>query len=181
MKALCVLLAASVGTIASLPVRAQPAAAQADALERRVKAVFVFKFASFVDWPAEQLEHPDAPIQIAVMGEEAVVRDIADAAGSRTVEGRRVLARRVEPGDLLDGVHILFLRDSAFARLAEGLPPQPMLVVTETPGALARGSVVNFVVDDGRVRFDISLESAERRGLKLSSRLITVARNVIGR
>jgi len=56
-----------------------------------------------------------------------------------------------------------------------------MLIVTETPGALAQGGVVNFVVEDGRVRFDISLDAAERRGLKLSSRLITVARNVIGK
>jgi hypothetical protein len=165
-----------------------PASAQvvvdesAAALERSVKAAFVFKFAGFVEWPAEALP-PDAPIRIGVMGEETIVREITEAASSRTVEGRRVLAKLVEPGDSLHGVHILFMRDPAFRKLVDevaGLKPEAMLIVTESPGALERGSIVNFAVDDGRVRFDLSIEAAERRGLKLSSRLITVARRVVG-
>ena len=168
---------------------AAPAAAQvvvdetAVALERSVKAAFVFKFAGFVDWPAEALP-PDAPIRIGVMGEETIVQEITEAASSRTVEGRRVLAKRIEPGDTLEGVHILFMRDPAFRKLAnqiEGLKPDPMLIVTESPDALESGSIVNFAVDDGRVRFDLSIEAAEQRGLRLSSRLITVARRVVGK
>jgi hypothetical protein len=167
---------------------AVPAAAQvlvdesAAALERSVKAAFVFKFAGFVEWPAQALP-PEAAIRIGVMGEETIVREINEAASSRTVEGRRVLAKRIEPGDSLEGVHILFMREPAFRRLADevaDLKPEAMLIVTESPGALERGSIVNFAVDDGRVRFDLSLEAAERRGLKLSSRLITVARRVVG-
>ena len=168
---------------------AAPAAAQvvvdeaAAALERSVKAAFVFKFAGFVDWPAEALP-PDAPIRIGVMGEETIVQEITEAASSRTVEGRRVLAKRIEPGDTLEGVHILFMRDPAFRKLASAvadLKPEAMLIVTESPGALERGSIVNFAVDDGRVRFDLSIEAAEQRGLRLSSRLITVARRVVGK
>ena len=171
-----------------LAAAAAPASAQvvvdeaAAALERSVKAAFVFKFASFIDWPPEALP-PDAPIRIGVMGEESIAREIHDAASSRTVEGRRVLAKRVEPGDSLEGVHILFMREPAFRKLADEvarLKPEAMLIVTESPGALERGSIVNFVVDDGRVRFDLSIEAAEARNLKLSSRLITVARRVVG-
>jgi hypothetical protein len=169
--------------------RAAPAVAQvvvdeaAAALERSVKAAFVFKFAGFVDWPAEVLP-PDGPIRIGVMGEETIVQEIREAASSRTVEGRRVLAKQVVPGDTLEGVHILFMRDAAFRGMADEvaeLKPEAMLIVTETPGALERGSIVNFAVDDGRVRFDLSLEAADQRGLRLSSRLITVARQVVGR
>ncbi len=175
-----IVLAAAAGTVpASAQVVVDESAAS---LERSVKAAFVFKFAGFVEWPAEALP-PDAPIRIGVMGEETIVREIAEAASSRTVEGRRVLAKRVEPGDSLEGVHILFMRELAFRKL-EGevavLKPEAMLIVTESPGALERGSIVNFAVDDGRVRFDLSIEAAERRGLKLSSRLITVARRVVG-
>lgn len=156
----------------------------AAALERSVKAAFVFKFAGFVEWPEQAMPRPETPIRIGVMGEESIVREIAAAASSRTVEGRRVLVKRIEPGDTLEGVHILFMRDPAFRRLAEeiaGLEPEPMLIVTESPGALALGSIINFAVDEGRVRFDLSLEAAERRGLRLSSRLITVARQVLGK
>jgi hypothetical protein len=165
---------------------AGPVAAQVDdtaaGLERSVKAAFVFKFAGFVEWPPQALGL-GLPIRIGVMGEEIIVEEITDAASSRTVEGRRVLAKRIEPGDSLEGVHILFIREPAFQLLGDRLDqltPEAMLIVTESPGALEHGSIVNFVVDDGRVRFDLSLEAAERRGLRLSSRLITVARKVIG-
>jgi hypothetical protein len=184
LHGLCFLMAGGLGMMAAAPSIAQVSGDEVAVLERRVKAVFVFKFAAFVDWPLEVLAETGAAIQIAVMGEEAVVQDIADAAGSRTVEGRRVQARRVGPGDPLDGVHILFMRDAAFRGMGgsvEQLRPEAMLIITESPGALGQGSVVNFVVDDGKVRFDISLDAAERRGLRLSSRLITVARTVVGK
>ncbi len=172
----------AIGCAVAAPTAAQVVDEAAAALERSVKAAFVFKFTGFVDWPAQALP-PEAPIRIGVMGEEAIVQEIREAATGRTVEGRRVLAKRVVPGDTLEGVHILFMRDPAFRELADkvaGLEPEAMLIVTETPGALELGSIVNFAVDEGRVRFDLSLEAAERRGLRLSSRLITVARRVLG-
>jgi hypothetical protein len=54
----------------------------------------------------------------------------------------------------------------------------PVLVVTEGEGALERGSVINFLVVEGNVRFEVSLPAAEQRGLKLSSRLLSVALRV---
>jgi hypothetical protein len=56
--------------------------------------------------------------------------------------------------------------------------PHAVLTVTDSEGALAQGSMINFVLDDRRVRFDIALDTAERSGLKLSSRLLAVARDV---
>ena len=179
-RAWATIAVAAIGCAGVAPAPAQ--VADEAALERSVKAAFVFKFAGFVDWPADALP-PEAPIRIAVMGEETIVQEIREAASGRTVEGRRVLAKRVVPGDTLEGVHILFMRDPAFRELVDAvaiLKPDAMLIVTESPGALDRGSIVNFAVDEGRVRFDLSLESAERRGLRLSSRLITVARQVQG-
>ena len=173
---------AAIGCAGAAPAAAQVADEGAAALEGSVKAAFVFKFAGFVDWPAQALP-PESPIRIGVMGEEAIVQEIREAASRRTVEGRRVLAKHVAAGDSLEGVHILFMRDPAFREIGDripGLKPEAMLIVTESPGALERGSIVNFAVDEGRVRFDLSLDAAERRGLRLSSRLITVARRVLG-
>jgi len=50
--------------------------------------------------------------------------------------------------------------------------------VTESDGALTQGSMINFVLVDRRVRFEVALDSAEKSGLKLSSRLLAVARQV---
>lgn len=152
-------------------------------LERRVKAAFLFKFASFIDWPPDAFAQADSPIRIAVMGDDAMAQDVLEASMNRTVEGRRVEVRPIAAGDTLDGVNILFLRDAAAARLGGSiadLEPRAILVVTESAGGLRRGSVINFVLDGGRVRFDISLDEAARRGIRLSSRLITVARQVLG-
>jgi hypothetical protein len=77
-------------------------------------------------------------------------------------------------------VHLLFLSASAgasAARIARSAQ-QPLLLVTEGDSGLAHGSVINFRIIDQRVRFDVSLEAADKHNVKLSSRLLTVANQV---
>jgi hypothetical protein len=99
----------------------------------------------------------------------------------RTVGGRPVSVKRVKPGEPLTGVHILFVGRAESTRLAQmvqAAQPRAMLTVTESDGALAQGSMINFVLVDRRVRFEVALDSAEKNGLKLSSRLLAVAQQV---
>jgi hypothetical protein len=93
------------------------------------------------------------------------------------VAGRPVQVRPVRDGEALPLSQIVFISDTERARLGHlaRSAPRHALVVTETDGALALGSVINFVIAEGRVRFEVSLPSAERRGLKFSSRLLAVA------
>lgn len=143
----------------------------------------MLKFVSFVEWPPGAFPHADTPLQIAVMGDAAVVRDLVEATQDRTLDGRRVRVQQPAPGEPLEGVHILFVREAAAASINTGTERElaPMLVVMESVGAFDRGSVINFVVDDGKVRFDVSLEAADKRGLKISSQLLTVARRIVER
>jgi len=153
----------------------------AGALEHQVKAAFLYKFAAFVDWPTAAFARPDTPLTIAVAGAEDVAGELAQATSGRIVEGRTVTVLRVKPGDPLSGVHILFVGRTENARLqkwAQTAQPRSVLTVSESEGALIQGSVINFVVIDRRVRFEIALDSAEKSGLKLSSRLLAVARHV---
>ena len=80
------------------------------------------------------------------------------------------------------GLHVLFIgRNEPAARvrdLAQRALRRNVLVVTETPGGLDQGAILNFLLVDGRVRFEVALDNAERAGLKLSSRLLAVAQNV---
>jgi hypothetical protein len=88
----------------------------------------------------------------------------------------------VRRGEALGGLHVLFIGQADGARLAETLAAargQPLLTVTESDNAIAHGSVINFVAEDQKVRFDIALPSAERGQLKISSRLLAVARKVV--
>jgi hypothetical protein len=88
---------------------------------------------------------------------------------------------QVKPGGSLEGLHVLFVGREQRNRLKDIVAktrPHPVLVVTEWDGALAEGGMVNFVLVDGRVRFEVALEAARRAGLTLSSRLLAVAQQV---
>ncbi len=154
-----------------------------EALELRVKAAFLYKFAGYVEWPTKSFAGPETPVTIGVIGSESLATELAQAVTGRTVNDRQVTVKRLKAGESLAGIHILFVGRAENARLdqlAQSARPRSILTVTESDGALARGSVINFVLTDGRVRFEIALDSAEKSGLKLSSRLLAVAQQVTG-
>jgi hypothetical protein len=162
-----------------------PAAAQSDGdaavLERRVKATFLYKFLSYVEWPENALPKPNTPFTIAVIGDDALAAELAEFAGGRATEGRSVVVRKVNDPVEAASAHILFVargENPRLSQLVKATQSKPVLIVTESDGALASGSMINFVVSGGRVRFEISVDAADRRQLKLSSRLLTVALNV---
>lgn len=156
----------------------------AEALEYRVKAAFVCKFASYVEWPAQLFARPDSPIVIGVVGSDAVVDELARTAAGLSADGRPLLVRKLERGDPVASAHLVYVAGSHESRLAETLAAakgQPVLLVTESSRALALGSMINFVVVDDKVRFDIAPQVAEQSQLRISARLLGVARAVIGK
>lgn len=158
-------------------VQAQPAS------ESSVKAAFLYKFGPFVDWPSRTFTRPDQPLVIGVSADEGVTADLERLTSGRTVRGRPIAVQRIGEGGPFGGVHILYLGSRREPRLREIIAAVsgPVLVVTDQPGALQLGSVINFVNEGGRVRFSASLASAEARDLKLSARLLAVAQTVEGR
>ncbi|MEO8484964.1 MAG: YfiR family protein [Betaproteobacteria bacterium] len=159
-----------------------PAAAQpAMPLERAVKAAFVYKFISYVEWPAQAFDTPDAPLVVGVVGSDPIAADLQQIVAGRAVGERPVLVKRWREGESSD-LHVLFVGRADVARLPaiqRSLAGQPTLIVTESPGALGTGSMINLVVaPDGRVRFEVALDAAERSGLKLSSRMLALAKAV---
>lgn len=148
-----------------------------------VKAAFLHKFASFVDWPQGSFPNPDSPLRIGVVGDGRIWQELSQLSHDRERDGRPVTVTRVAPGDSLAGLHILYLRAPTAARMTELLAgvPEGVLTVADADGIHPKGSVMSFFLEDGRVRFGVSLEAASRQGLRLSSRLLTVARRVQGR
>ncbi len=162
-----------------------PAQAQNEptALERRVKSAFLYRFAGYIEWPQGTFPSADAPLTIGVMGDELIAAETAQLVAGRTIDGRPLAVRRIALAEQAVGVHILFVggaESSRLAQLVKALPPGPMLIVSESAGPFRQGSVITFVLVDGRVRFDVSLEAAERRRIRLSSRLLAVAKSVQG-
>jgi hypothetical protein len=159
------------------------AAEDPESLELRVKAAFLYKFAGYVEWPTKSFAGPEMPVTIGVIGAESLATELAQAVTGRTVNDRPVAVKRLKAGESLAGIHVLFVGRAENARLdqlAQSAQPRSILTVSESDGALARGSVINFILAGGRVRFEIALDSAEKSGLKLSSRLLAVAQQVTG-
>lgn len=150
----------------------------ATASERTVKAAFVYKFLSYVEWPADAFGAPGAPLVIGVVGADEFAVELTDLVRGRTVNDHPIEVRRVRPSDPLTGLNVLFIgaaEQARLAALARAAATRGVLTISEGEGGLDRGSVINFVLIDGRVRFEVSLEAAERAGIRLSSRLLAVA------
>lgn len=160
---------------------AQPDASRAHVLERSVKAAFLYKFLGYTEFPANAFADAAAPVVIGVIGADDVAAELARVVSGRSAIGRPVTVRVVDEGEAPGQVHLLFVGGTDSARVREalrGARGSPMLLVTETEHGLLYGSVINFRIVDERVRFDVSLEAADRNSVKLSSRLLTVANNV---
>jgi hypothetical protein len=177
-------LRALAGLAVALAAAAPPGAAAApvQAPEEAIKAAYVFNFGSYVDWPASAFATPESELVVAVVAAEEVAVELETAAAGRTVAGRPVRVLRLREDDEVPAAHVLFVGRAAaraLPGLLESLGDRPTLAVTETEGALGSGSAINFVVEGDRVRFDIAPAAAERRGLKVSARLLSVARRVV--
>lgn len=144
-----------------------------------MKAAFLFRFTDFVTWPNAAFG-ADSPFIIAVAATEVFVDELRQVTAGRSVLGRPVQVRRVSNPGSIPAAHLLFIGDAEKQRLREWVltAPRSALIVSESEGALDHGSVINFALAEGRVRFEISLEAAEKRGLRLSSRLLALALQV---
>jgi hypothetical protein len=176
------LLAAGIAcALAPLPANAQGASPQRQR-SALVKAAFLHKFFSFVEWPEGTFARPDTPVRIGVIGDDEILHDLRDLAKDRPRDGRPVTVVRVTPGESLAGIHILYIRQANVARMADTLSvvPEGVLTVADADSAHPKGSVMSFFLEDDRVRFGVSLEAAARQRLRLNSRLLSVARKIQG-
>jgi hypothetical protein len=170
----------------SLVAAGLPSARAALADEYQVKAAYLCKFGNYIEWPGMQLEGGEQRFEIGVVASDAVAEELAEAAKGQLVAGRPIAVRRLAPGETMTGPGVVFVARSHAARLGETLNAvkgRPVLTVTETEAAaaVANGSMVNFVVVDDKVRFDVELAAVGRSPLKLSARLLGVARAVKGK
>lgn len=152
-------------------------------LESEIKAAYLYKFATFVEWPEGSFARPDSVLQIGVAGNDALAEHLARTVGGRSVNGHAVAIRKVRRGESLAGLHILFVgaRDRAsigdYLQSARG---QSVLTVTDTDEALALGSMVNFVIDGQRLRFEVALDHVAPSRLRISARMLAAALRVEG-
>lgn len=174
-------LAVAALTLMGVACAAEPNGQGAASLERKVKAAFLYKFLGYTEFPPSAFADPAAPVTIGVVGADELAAELSRIVGGRSIQARPIQVKVFREGEPPVGVHLLFVGGSDSARVRAVLKsaqPAPTLLVTEAENGLQQGSVINFKIVDERVRFDVSLEAADKNSIKLSSRLLTVANHV---
>lgn len=160
------------------PAGAGPGGAEPPGVESQVKSAFIYNFARFVEWPPSAFASPDTPLAICTIDDGRTSLALERAVKEKTVGGRRLVVRRLAGDDPADGCHVLFIgarEEWRFAGVPNKLGGRPVLTVGEVPDFAARGGIIGFFSVEGRIRFQVNVDAAERANLKLSSRLLGVA------
>lgn len=157
------------------------AVADTGTTEHQIKAAYLYKFASYVEWPPTVFAQINAPFTIGIIGAEDVGMALNELKIGHAINNRSIDVKILKPGDPLTNVQMLYVGEQEAAQLQSLLKPaeaQPVLVVTDSANALTMGSIINFLMVEERVRFEVSVSHAERNGLKISARLLAVAQNI---
>ncbi len=163
--------------VASLSWAATPAPSEA-----QVKAEFVERFTRFIEWP--EPPSADSAFVVCVWGESPLGEQLEQLT-RRKIQNRAVQLKRLRDYEGPNGCHILYLAPGArdqVARIAEGLRGKPILSVGDAAGFAEQGLVINLFVDEAaHVRFEINPEAVHASGLKISAKLMTLAKQTSGR
>lgn len=144
----------------------------------QVKAVFLFNFAQFVDWPSAAFAGPASPVVIGIIGEDPFGAYLDETVRGETLRGRALVVRRFHQNEDVRRCHIVFLAQSERDRIGtilEGVKGRPILTVSDDPGFLRRGGMVGFAFERNRVRVRINLVAVTAANLTVSSKLLRAA------
>ena len=149
--------------------------------EDQIKAAFLFNFARYVEWPDSAFSGPSAPVRICMAGADDFATIVSQAVGGKSVGDRAV--------DVVSGIgladasacHILYVGaglDGDASAVASSVSGGNVFTVADREGFAKTGGIANFMRADNKVRFEINPGAAKQAGLKISSRLLRLAKVV---
>jgi hypothetical protein len=150
-------------------------AAAVTATEQQVKAVFVYNFSHFVDWPASSFAAEGDPFVIGVVGSDAFAALLEDVVRGETVKDHSIQVRRLRANDTIGAVHILFVDRSESAQLERAMAlvkDRNTLTVSDLDDATQRGAMIQLATVNNRVRLRINVDSTRAAGLTVNSNLL---------
>ena len=148
------------------------------AAEYQVKAVFLFNFTHFVEWPPQAFATSGEPFVIGILGDDPFGTRIDDVIRNERIGEHPLVVRRFRRAEEIGDCQMLFIgRDASagFGQLAAGLSHRPVLVVSEIEGSAEHGAMIQFVTESSHVRLRINADAARGAGLVISSKLLHLA------
>lgn len=146
--------------------------------EYKVKAAFLYNFARFIEWPESSTSSPE--FSVCVLGLDPFGEDL-NIINSKPVKARKVAIRLITDLQNIGGCDCLFVSDSEKKNLGgifHALNAKNILTVGDMEGFIDAGGIIQFVLHESKIRFVVNLPAAERAGLKISSKLLELAKGV---
>lgn len=144
----------------------------------QVKAVYLFNFTQFVEWPPSAFQDDDAPLIVGVLGEDPFGTYLEEVIDGEQINGRALSIRRYEREEEVREGHVLFINltdPDQIARTLERLKGRRILTVSDYDGFLEAGGMIQFISANDNLQFQINPEAASAADLKISSKLLRVA------
>lgn len=148
--------------------------------EYEVKAAYIYNFAKFVEWPARPSWDANATMTVCLFGEDPFGPALSAIEG-KTVGDKKIIIKRNSLSQNLGDCDILFISNSEkeeLARILEAIGDLSVLTIGDTEGFAQQGVMINFYIEEKRVRFEINPKAAARAGLKISANLLRIAKIV---
>lgn len=146
--------------------------------EYQVKAAFIYNFARFVEWQPEIFRGEKDPIRICVLGHDPFGGSLSSTVEHKAVDGRLFAVGDVATPAEAAGCQVLFVSSSERKRIAailSAIPTAGVLTIGEVEGFTHEGGIVNFKLENGKVRFEVNVEAAARARLRISSKVLELA------
>jgi hypothetical protein len=149
--------------------------------EYPLKLAFLYNFTKFVEWPAGSYSDPGASLAICIVGDDPFSPDLEGELRTRKVEGHPVEVKTLKSTDILGACHMVFVpaaEERQAVRIVSNLKGSNTLTVGESVGFASLGGIINLTVEENKLHFEVNTVAAERAGLKLSSKLLSMAKIV---
>ncbi len=151
--------------------------------EYLIKAGFIYNFAKLVEWPTSTFANPGQPIAICILGNDRFAATLDRVVDGKKIESHPFLIKRLKSArdSKQSACQIVFIASEQNSRadeIIELLKRIPVLTIAEAPGFAGQGGIINFVLEDSKVRFEVNVDSAKQAGLNISSRLLSLAKIV---
>lgn len=142
----------------------------------RIKSVFIYNFTKYIEWPET---YSNGTFIITLFGENKYLyAELQKMAATKSVGEQNIEIRRISHLDAMEKSNILFVlpeNSHHMTEIVSRLKGQSTLLITEKPGMIKQGAVINFIVQDNKQKFELSKANAEKFNLKISSNLISLA------
>lgn len=153
---------------------AQPASSD----EYQLKAVFLYNFAHFTEWPPNALTDSNSPLVIGILGDDPFSGNLDDLVRGEKVNGHPLIVQRYQQVEDIKACHVLFVSRSEMKhleRIFTTLKNRSVLTVGDADGFAKRGGMIRFVNENNKIRFRVNVEAARAANLTISSKLLRAA------